>query len=238
MTTTTVGAVPAARRPRGQWLAPAGLILLSLVPLIQGALRLGELTGGAPVTPDNARFFDSPIPVLVHIPSVTVYCLLGALQFVPSLRGRRGWHRIAGRLLVPAGLLAALTGLWMAAFYDLPPFDGQLMLILRLVFGSAMVASIVLGLVAVRRRDFARHGAWMARGYAIGLGAGTMVPVSAAWILLVGPAGELVRAVHMGAAWVINLAVAEYFIHRRSRAFARASGAAERSAAAQAGVAR
>ena len=169
MTTKTVGAGTAVRRPRAQWPVPAGLILLSLVPLIHGSPRLGELTSGAPVTPENARFFDSPLPVLIHIPSVTVYCLLGAFQFLPSLRGRRGWHRIAGRILVPAGLLAALTGLWMAAFYDLPPFDGQLMLILRLVFGSAMVASIVLGLVAVRRRDFLRHGAWMARGYAIGL---------------------------------------------------------------------
>jgi hypothetical protein len=55
---------------------------------------------------------------MVHIVSVTVYSLLGALQVVPSLRrGRPSWHRIAGRILVPAGVLVAVSGLWMRAFY-------------------------------------------------------------------------------------------------------------------------
>jgi hypothetical protein len=210
------------RRPRAQWPVPAALIFLSLIPVIAGAARLTELTGGAAVTPQNARFFASPVPVVTHIVSVTVYCLLGAFQFVPSLRGRRrGWHRIAGRILVPAGLLAALSGLWMSAFYPLPDGDGEILLVLRLVFGSAMAASIVLGLLAVRRRDFLVHGAWMARGYAIGLGAGTQALVLLSWMLLIGPTGELVRAVLMGASWVFNLAVAEYFNYRRARLSAR-----------------
>jgi hypothetical protein len=242
MVTETPGGGTPARGSRARWLVPAGLILLSLVPVIQGSLRLTELTGGAAVTPANARFFDSPVPVLVHIPSVTVYCLLGAFQFVPALRrSGRGWHRAAGLVLVPAGLLAALSGLWMAVFYDLPPSDGEVLLILRVVFGLAMVASIVLGLAALRRRDFLRHGAWMARGYAIGLGAGTVVPVTIAWVLLAGPPEPLVRAVLMGASWVINLAVAEHFIRRRSRNSRHssvASGKAGRSAAAQAGISR
>ena len=46
---------------------------------------------------------------------------------------------------------------------------------LRLVFGLAMVVTIVLGFLATRRRDFARHRAWMIRSYAIGLVAGTQV---------------------------------------------------------------
>jgi len=196
------------------------LILLSLVPVIAGAARLTDLTGGQ-VTPENARFFDSPIPVLVHIPAVTVYLILGSFQFVPSLRrGKRGklsWHRIAGRTLVPAGLLAALSGLWMAVFYDLPPLDGPLLLVLRLVFGSAMVAFIVLGFIAVRRRNYVRHSEWMSRAYAIGIAQGTIVVVTIPWILLIGPVDELTRALLIGASWVVSLAVAEYFIHRRAR---------------------
>ncbi|WP_261792321.1 DUF2306 domain-containing protein [Arthrobacter sp. PM3] len=168
----------------------AGLILLSLIPVIAGAARLTELTGGAAVTPQNARFFASPVPVVAHIVSVTAYSLLGAFQFLPSLRGRRGWHRIAGRVLAPAGLLAALSGLWMTLFYPLPPGDGPALFVLRLVFGSAMAASIVLGIAAIMRRDFVRHGAWMTRGYAIGVAAGTQALTGLPWMLLVGTPDE------------------------------------------------
>ena len=219
MTTKPSTALQAARRPRPQWPVPTALIFLSLIPVIAGAARLTELTGGAAVTAQNARFFASPGPVVIHIVSVTIYSLLGAFQFVPALRGRRGWHRIAGSILIPAGLLAALSGLWMSAFYPLP--DGTTDVPIRLVFGSAMLVSIVLGIIAIRRRDFVRHGAWMTRGYAIGVGAGTQALVISGWLLLVGTPGELTKALLMAAAWVINLAVAEYVIRRRARRSAR-----------------
>jgi predicted membrane protein DUF2306 len=214
-TETTSAAVKPVLRSRPQWPVPAGLILLSLIPVVFGALRLTELTSGAAVTPQNARFFASPVPVVTHIVSVTVYSLLGAFQFVPSLRGRSGWHRIAGRILIPAGLLTALSGLWMSVFYPLP--DGHTDVPLRLFFGTAMLLSLVLGLAAVRQRNFVRHSAWMTRAYAIALGAGTQAVVGLTWILLVGPTDVPTRAVLLGAGWVINVAVAEYVIRRRAR---------------------
>lgn len=221
--------VPARREAPG-WLAPAGLVLLSLVPIVAGAARLTELTGGAQITAENARFFGSPIPVVVHIISASTFCLLGAFQFAAADRLRRGtrsWHRIAGRILIPSGLLAALSGLWMSLFYALPPSDGEILRVLRLIFGSAMVLSIVLGALAVRSRDFKRHGAWMMRGYAIGLGAGTQVLTHVPWMLLIGVPDENTRAVLMGAGWVINVAVAEYVIWKNSRSRAnRTSGRA------------
>ncbi|MDV8149059.1 DUF2306 domain-containing protein [Arthrobacter sp. B10-11] len=205
-------AATSVRRSRPQWPVPAGLILLSLIPVIFGALRLTELTSGSAVTPQNARFFASPVPVVTHIVSVTVYSLLGAFQFVPALRGRRGWHRIAGRILIPAGLLAALSGLWMSVFYALP--DGLTDVPLRLFFGSAMLVSLVLGVAAIVRRDFVGHGAWMTRAYAIAVGAGTQALVGIPWLLLIGPTDVPTRAVLLGAGWVINVAVAEYVIRR------------------------
>lgn len=67
---------------------------------------------------------------------------------------------------------------------------------------SAMLASIILALDAIRRRDFAAHGTWMACAYASGLGAGTQVLTHLPWLVLAeGRPGELPRAVMMGAAW-------------------------------------
>lgn len=205
------------RRRRAPWLAPVGLILLSLIPVIAGMFRVTELTSGGVITTDNARFFASPIPVITHIASATVYCLLGAFQFVPSLRGRRGWHRIAGGILIPAGLLAALSGLWMTAFYASPDGGSALLMVIRLSFGAAMATCIFLGIIALKRRDFSAHGAWMTRAYALGIAAGTQAVVFAFWILGVGPVNSLTDALLTGAAWVLNAGVAEFVIRRRAQ---------------------
>jgi hypothetical protein len=100
-----------------KWLM-AALLLLSAFPLVAGAFRLSQLAGGAEITPANARFSASPLPVVLHIVSAGVYALLGAFQFATGIRRRwPGWHRIAGRLLVICGLLVGLSGLWMTLFH-------------------------------------------------------------------------------------------------------------------------
>lgn len=198
-----------------KWLMTA-LLVLSALPLAFGAVRLTQLAGGAEITPANVRFFASPLPVVLHIVSAGVYAILGAFQFATGFRRRwPGWHRAAGRLLVACGLLVGLSGLWMTLFYPSPDGDGELLYAFRLLFGSAMVMSIVLGFTAIRRGDVMRHRAWMMRGYAIGLGAGTQVLTLMAGELIIGPPSELSRALLMGAAWVINLAVAEWAIRKR-----------------------
>lgn len=230
--TTTISisrSTPARRtKHRSGWLAVSGLILLSLVPVIAGMFRLTELTGGGAITAENARFFASPIPVVAHIVGATLFCLLGAFQFLPALRGRRGWHRLAGLILIPAGLVAAVSGMWMAAFYSFPEGANPLLVVIRLAFGFAMVASILLAVLAVKRRDFTAHGSWMTRAYALGIAAGTQAVVLAIWILSVGPVDSLTNALLMGAAWVINAGVAELVILRRTRP-AQASVIARRS---------
>lgn len=229
MTRTT----PSSRRTESarQWLAPAGLIVLALVPVIAGAFRLTELSTGAEITAQNARFFASPAPVAIHIVTATVYFLLGAFQFVPSLRAKRRYHRTAGRILIPAGLLTALSGLWMTVFYNYPEGDGGLLFALRLVFGTAMVVSIARGIRALLRRDFRQHGAWMTRGYAIGVAAGTQVVTTLPWVALFGEPDRFTASVLLGAGWVINLIVAELVIWRRAVRFGRVRRSSSRSAA-------
>ena len=63
--------------------------------------------------------------------------------------------------------------------------------------------------------NFAQHGNWMTRAYAIGLGAGTQVFTHIPLIVLSDLRSEPTRALCMGAGWVINLAVAEWLIRRR-----------------------
>ena len=196
-----------------QWRVTAGLLALSFVPMVAGAARLSQLAGGATVTEANQRFFDQPLPVVLHIVGATVFSLLGAFQFVPSLRRRR-WHRIAGRIALPMGLVASLSGLWMTFFYAWPAGDELSLAVVRTVVGVGMTAALVLALVAVRRRDFRAHRAWVTRGYALGLGAGTQVLTHLPWLATGHPPLGWPRTFAMAAGWGINLAVAEWAIRR------------------------
>ena len=195
---------------------PAVLIVLSLIPVAAGIARVIGLAEAGPVTQENARFFADPVPAVLHIAGAIVWCLLGAFQFSPGLRrSSPGTHRRAGRVLVPMGLLAALTGLWLTWFYPTVTHDGALLLAFRLAAGGAMGLFILRGVVAIRRRDIAAHRAWMIRAYALGLGAGTQVFTHIPWFLFESIQGELARAISMGAGWAINAAVAEWILRSR-----------------------
>jgi len=210
--TSSTPSVPTSR----DWLIPLALLMLTAVPIAAGAYRLIQLSGNGSITPDNARFFASPVPVTLHIGSVTLFSVLGAFQFVGSIRRRwPQWHRRAGWLLVVTGLSSALTGLWMTQFYPSPAVDGFALYLIRLLVGGAMALSIVMGVAAIHRRDIATHSAWMIRAYALGIGAGTQVLTHLPWFLIVGSKpGELPRAILMGAGWAINLIFAEWIIRR------------------------
>lgn len=198
----------------GGW-AVAGLIALSIVPVLAGGARLVQLSTGAAVTVDNARFVAAPWPVVLHVIGSAIYCVLGALQFAPGLRARwPAWHRRSGRVLVGCGLTAALSGLWMTQFYQPAPLDGTALYSMRWGVGMAMTAALMLGVIAARGRKVAAHRAWMMRAYALGLGAGTQVLTHLPWMLW--PALHTLgwRTIFMGLGWAINLAVAEWLIAR------------------------
>ncbi|MEP7241146.1 MAG: DUF2306 domain-containing protein [Devosia sp.] len=218
MSTIAATARPSGGWTAADWLIPAGLLALAFIPVVAGAFRVTALIGHAEITVDNIRFFASPIPVLLHIVSVTLYSVVGAFQFSPGIRRRFGaWHRRAGRILVGAGLVAALSGLWMATFYAIVPADHPLLHALRLLFGSAMAISIILGFSAIRRGNVAVHQAWMRRAYAIGLGAGTQGLVQIPQVMIFGKPDSITLALLMGSAWILNLSVAEWLIRRQRR---------------------
>ncbi|MBZ2195493.1 DUF2306 domain-containing protein [Occultella gossypii] len=215
--TTAARPVGAPTRAAG-WPVPVALIALSAIPLVAGTLRLVQLAGGPEVIAADARFAASTAPLVVHIVGAALYALVGAFQFLPRLRRRHlAWHRRAGRALAVAGLLVAGSALWMTLLYAAKPGTGDLLYVSRLVFASAMAAFLILGFAAVRRRDIPAHRAWMIRAYSIGLAAGTQAFTEGISLAVFG-AGEVSGDLAKGAGWVINLAVAEWVIRRRSPA--------------------
>lgn len=194
---------------------PALLLALSLVPALGGVARLASLSGSAP---EDARFLQAPVPIVLHVISATLYCLLGAFQFSSGFRLRwPGLHRRAGRWLAPCGLVAGATGFWMTASYPIPTqLQGPLLHGVRLVVSSAMVASLLVAWRSILRRDVPRHEAFMIRAYALGQGAGTQVLVLLPWMLLSGESGGLTRDVLMTLSWAINAVVAEAILRYRA----------------------
>jgi uncharacterized membrane protein len=205
-----------AKLKTSDWLIPAGLLFLSIAPLLGGVVRLNELATGA-VTVSNARFFAAPIPIVVHALSSLLYFMLGAFQFSPAVRNNHPrWHRSAGRVLIPSGILCAATGVWMAQLY--PPFigDGTALRWIRTVVGVAMIACIASGWFAIQRRKFDEHRAWMMRAYALAIAAGTQAFTLIPFGLIPAARTELGYTLGLAAGWAMNLTIAEYLIRRNA----------------------
>lgn len=199
------------------WPVPVVLVVLSAIPVTAGTLRLIEVAGGPAVLPANTRFGSFPLPLVLHILGATVYALVGIGQFRPRFRRRHlDWHRRAGRVLAAAGLMVAVSALWMTLFFDAQPGSGFVLFVFRLVFASAMAACLVLGIAAVRRHDIVAHRAWMIRAYAIGLAAGTQAFTEGIGEAVFGT-GVITADLAKAAGWIINLAIAEHAIRRPAR---------------------
>lgn len=210
---------------RVDWKIPLALLTLSAIPCAAGVARLlgmashsaAHSTALGAVNADSERFLASPLITLMHIVAASLFCLLGAFQFSASLRRHHPrWHQVAGRVVAASGVLAALSGMWMAARFAIPEaLQGNLLLGVRLVVGTAMAVAIVLAVQAALQRKMAAHRAWMLRAYALGQGAGTQVVPLLPWMLSFGPPSALQRDVLMSLAWLLNLLIAEKIIHGR-----------------------
>ncbi len=202
---------------RNEWTFLAVVAVYSFIPAILSLVRIPELLGAPPIVPPNPRAVIDPVPIILHILASSVFCLAGAVQFLPSLRrDRPALHRGLGRVVVTTGSISALTGLWMTVFYVFPDaLQGPLLYWARVVLSVAMVCSIVWAVIAIRSRNVAAHRAAMLRAYAIGQGASTQTAFFIAGMALFSaePLG-FSRDVLMVAAWVTNLVIAEAIIRR------------------------
>jgi uncharacterized membrane protein len=159
--------------------------------------------------------------LVVHIFSATVALVLGPLQFMPRVRGRRRLHRTLGRTYLLAGVLpSALAAVPVAVW------SGNLLTRIGLI--TAAVLWLVTGLLAVRaarRRDFTAHRAWMMRNYALTFLAVTsrvlvpllllaQIPFGGADAGSIGDRAPSMIPVGQTLGWVVNLILAEILIRR------------------------
>lgn len=201
------------------------LVIYSFIPAFGGLFRILELAGGPALgLPDNPRALTAPVIIGLHILSSAVFCIAGAVQFLPSLRRQHaGAHHIIGRAVAAAGCLSAATGLWMTHFFSFPvQLQGILLYGVRIILSLSMIGLIAWAVTAIRNRNHYQHSACMLRAYAIGLGASTQTFVGIGWMIFTGFESQgLMRDSLMVFSWAINLLAAEWlirkFLRRRTR---------------------
>lgn len=197
-----------------RWLLPAALACACVVPVLAGAYRgawiVSEGVWAMELSPEQV----DRLPLFLHVVGSAVFYALAVLQVLPAFRAQHPlWHRRAGKLAWVAGLLGALAGTWMsAAHLDI---SGPVLLYGRLLFGPVWVLFLVLGFIAIRRRDFARHGAFMVRAFAVAMPAGTLPFIFAPFALLMGEVPQVLDESIQACAWIVHLAAAELLIRRR-----------------------
>jgi uncharacterized membrane protein len=141
-------------RARSLWLVPLGLVALSIVPVLAGAVRFAEIVFSATPSDDNARFLAAPVSTLLHIIGANLFAILGAFQVTSLLRTlHRRAHALLGRITVPLGFATALSGLFMSLTFPAAPGAGEGITLVRVTVGLAMTLFAVLGVRALVRRD-------------------------------------------------------------------------------------
>lgn len=207
-----------ARGRRASWLAMT--LLAALVALVSA--RYFTLDPDSFFREQRAVYLAHLGPLLLHVTGGVVGLALGPWQFVRRLRARRpAVHRLIGRVYLASTVLAAVGGLLLAPTTYAGPVAGLGFAVLA----GLLLAATTAGFVAVRRRQFDRHRAWMIRSYAL-MFTGVSFRL---WIGLLPVTGlPFALAYQSGAwaAWIVNLLVAELLLARIQRRGSRSMGTA------------
>lgn len=164
---------------------------------------------------DGAKPRALPVAFVVHAVTGGVALTAGALQFNRRLRiRRRGLHRVVGRVYVGAIWAASITGLASALLFDVA-------VAARVGFGVVALLWFVtttIALVAIRRREVARHREWMIRSYALSLFFVTL-ELWAGGLDATPLTADVAYPLAVWMAWLVNLLSAEARIRvgRRAR---------------------
>ena len=168
-----------------EWALLASILAFSIPPTLGGLLRVVELGGGPTIIPENPNALSDPPPIVFHIFSSFIFCAIGALQFLSSVRHHYPKvHRTVGRVIAVAGCVSALTVLWMTHFFVFPEeLQGVPLYSTRIVLSLAMIGPIVKAVMEIRSRNILGHGAAMLRANTIGHDASTQAILGTGWTI-------------------------------------------------------
>lgn len=206
-------------RLRPAALGVAGILLIAALPSLIGALILAEMVrgtaGGLSEPADVLRRAAYPGAIWLHILGGAGFVLLGMMQFSTRLRQKVPMlHRWSGRVLVAGGLGLAFASFWMNFRYP-NTNDSGLHDALQTMASVALLGCLGFGIRAIKAGKIRPHRAWMTRAYALCLGAGTQTLFLLPLFAIGHPPPVLIQDIVYGGAWVVNLAVAEWWIRRR-----------------------
>lgn len=161
----------------------------------------------------DRRFAAHPSATLLHVVLGGLFLVLAPLQFSARLRSRHlRFHRWSGRALLVAALVTASTGLF---FGLLMPYGGAGEATAIALFGGLFVFAAGKAIVAIRRRQVARHREWMIRAFAIALAVSTVRIVGPTLDLMLTPAGfrlPEIFVLSLWTGWTLTVGAAELWI--------------------------
>lgn len=158
------------------------------------------------------HFHNRPVALYAHLGLGALALILGAFQFLGTLRAKKpAVHRWIGRFYISFCLASGVAGFFMALSSQIP--DAKYGFIGLAV---AWIAASSMGYLKARARDFTAHREWMIRSYALTYAAVTLrvlLPLQ----LINGVPFETAYLVVSWACWVPNLLIAEWLFVRRQR---------------------
>ncbi|MGD9529457.1 DUF2306 domain-containing protein [Pseudonocardia sp.] len=216
------------RRFTWPWLVLALLAVAFLAFSVPPYLTFDPARSRLPIPADVAWYYPA---LVVHILLGAVALVAACVQLWPWLRATHPEvHRRSGRVYAASAILASLSVLTITMY----GVWGANQRVANTMLALLWLITTVAGVRAARRRRFAEHREWMVRSAALAFS----IVANRIWVVLCiavfapevfgtdpGPAAapELAQAVGASAwlSWVVNLLVAEWWLHRtRHRACA------------------
>jgi hypothetical protein len=115
------------RKPMNSRVLPIFLGVACFIPAAAGLYRIGDLVWSWEWALQYAADRVDTLPLFLHAVCAVAFILLGALQILPGFRAASFTrHRKLGRLAALAGLIGAMSGVWMTLSHPaIPPYPAR-----------------------------------------------------------------------------------------------------------------